>query len=144
MPRVDEGVFHMTDHWIRVHPEQGTRSAKRDESLRSQVPPLREFLRIIVVDERQKAESAAARLAKGEAFSGIAHDLSIDDTAPAGGYIGEMQLSEMQPKLADAAAKLGYGETSGIVDMGNRWTILQRMPRDFKTDAGRLFEEASL
>ncbi|MGO4881022.1 MAG: cytochrome c3 family protein [Bryobacteraceae bacterium] len=143
MPRVDEGVFHMTDHWIRAHPEQESRSAKRDESLRSQVPPLREFLRIIVVDEKPKADSAAARLAKGEAFFDVAHDLSIDDTAPGGGYIGDMQMSEMQPKLASAAAKLGYGETSGILDMGNRWTILQRMPRDFKTDAGRLFEEAS-
>ena len=68
MPRVDQGVFHMTDHWIRVHPEQGVQPAKHDESLRSQVPPLREFLRILVVDEKQKAESAAARLAKGEAF----------------------------------------------------------------------------
>ncbi len=142
MPHVDQGVFRMSDHWIRVHPEQGVKSPKRDEGLRSQGTPLREFLRIIVVDERQKAESAAARLAKGEPFSDVAHDLSIDDTAPAGGYIGEMQLSEMQPKLADAAAKLSYGETSGIVDMGNRWTILQRMPRDFKTDADRFFEEA--
>ncbi len=142
MPRVDEGVFHLTDHWIRVHPEQANPVGKHAESLRTQVPPLREFLRIIVVDERQKAESAAARLAKGEAFSSIAHELSMDDTAPAGGYLGAIQLSEMQPKLADAAAKLGYGETSGIVDMGNRWTILQRMPRDFKMDAGRLFEEA--
>jgi len=143
MPRMDQGVFHMTDHWIRVHPEAGTQSAKRDESLRSQVPPLREFLRIIVVDQRQKAESVAARLAKGEAFSDIAHDLSMDDTAAGGGYVGEMWLSEMEPKLAAAAARLEYGEVSGIVDMGNRWMLLQRMPRDFKTDADALFEQAA-
>lgn len=143
MPRVDQGVFHMTDHWIRVHPESGVPSAKRDESLHSQLPPLREFLRIIVVDEKQKADSAAARLAQGEAFSDVAHDLSIDETAPGGGYIGEMWLSQMEPKLAAAAAKLGYGETSGVVDLGNRWMLLQRMPRDFKTDADGLFEEAT-
>jgi predicted CXXCH cytochrome family protein len=143
MPRVDQGVFHMTDHWIRVHPEQGIPSPKHDDSLRSQVPPLREFLRIIVVDEKQNAESAVARLAKGDAFSDVAHDLSIDDTAPGGGYIGEMWLSQMEPKLAAAAAKLGHGETSGIIDMGNRWMILQRMPRDFKTDADALFEQAA-
>src|ERR1035441_10454386 len=143
MPRVDQGVFHMSDHWIRVHPERGIQSPKRDESLRSQVPPLREFLRIIVVDEQQRAESAAARLAKGDAFFDVAHDLSIDETAPGGGYIGEMWLSEMEPKLAAAGAKLGHGETSGIVDMGNRWMILQRMPRDFKADADDLFERAS-
>lgn len=143
MPRVDQGVFHMTDHWIRVHPEPGTPPAKHDESLRSQVPPLREFLRIIVVDEKQKADSAAARLSQGEAFSDVAHDVSIDETAPGGGYIGEMWLSEMEPKLAAAAAKLRHGETSGMVDLGNRWMLLQRMPRDFKTDADQLFERAS-
>ena len=143
MPRVDVGVFHMSDHWIRVHPEQGVQSPKHDESLRSQVPPLREFLRLIVVDQRQKAESAAARLAQGEVFYDLARDLSIDDTAPGGGYLGEMWLSEMTPKLAAAASQLGHGETSGIIDMGNRWTILQRMPRDFKAEADELFQQAS-
>jgi predicted CXXCH cytochrome family protein len=143
MPRVDQGVFHMTDHWIRVHPEPGTPAAKHDQSLRSQVPPLREFLRIIAVDQEQKANSAAARLSQGEAFADVAHDVSIDETAPGGGYAGEMRLSEMEPKLAAAAAKLGYGETSGIVDLGNRWILLQRMPRDFKTDADDLFARAS-
>lgn len=143
MPQVDQGVFHMTDHWIRVHPEQGPQSAKRDESLRSQIPPLREFLRILVVDEKQKAEGAAARLAKGEAFSDVAKDTSMDNTAPGGGYFGEMWLSEMEPKLADAAAQLRYGESSGIIDLGNRWMMLQRMPRDFKEDADKLFEQAS-
>jgi predicted CXXCH cytochrome family protein len=142
MPRVDQGVFHMTDHWIRVHPEQGIQSAKRDENLRSQIPPLREFLRILVVDEKQKAEGAAARLAKGEAFADVAKDTSMDNTAPGGGYFGEMWLADMEPKLAAAAAQLGYGETSGIIDLGNRWMMLQRMPRDFKEDADKLFEQA--
>src|ERR1022692_4698778 len=70
-------------------------------------------------------------------------DSLVFQTAPGGGYIGEMWLSEMEPKLAAAGAKLGHGETSGIVDMGNRWMILQRMPRDFKADADDLFERAS-
>jgi predicted CXXCH cytochrome family protein len=143
MPQVDQGVFHMTDHWIRVHPERGIPSARHDVTLRSQIPPLREFLRIIVVDQRQKAEDVAARLAKGEEFSDLAHDFSIDDTASGGGYLGEMWLSEMQPKLAGAAAKLRYGEASSIVDVGDRWMLLQRLPRDFKTDADALFEQAS-
>jgi predicted CXXCH cytochrome family protein len=144
MPQVDQGVFHMTDHWIRVHPEQGIQSAKRDPSLRSEIPPLREFLRILVVDEKQKAEGAAARLSKGEAFSDVAKDISMDGTAPGGGYFGEMWLSDMEPNLAAAAVQLGYGESSGIIDLGNRWMMLQRMPRDFKEDADKLFEQASV
>jgi predicted CXXCH cytochrome family protein len=142
MPQVDEGVFHMTDHWIRVHPEQGVSTTKPDESRRSQVVPLREFLRLIVVDERRKAETAATRLGQGEQFYDVARDVSIDESAPGGGYLGEMWLSKMEPRLAAAAAKLRYGETSGVIDMGNRWMILQRMPRDFKTRADSLFERA--
>jgi predicted CXXCH cytochrome family protein len=143
MPRMDQGVFHMRDHWIRVHPEQGIHAAKQDENLRTQVVPLREFLRILVVDQREKVESAVARLAQGADFSDVARDLSIDETAPGGGYVGEMWLAQMEPKLAAAAAKLGHGETSGVIDLGNRWMMLQRMSRDFKEDADKLFEQAS-
>ena len=42
-----------------------------------------------------------------------------------------------------AAAKLGDAETSGIIDMGNHWIILQRMPRDFKLEADQLFQQAT-
>ena len=143
MPPVDQGTFHMTDHWIRVHPEQGIKPPQHDEGLRSQVQPLHEFLRVIVTDESAKAETASRRLATGEAFFDVAHDLSIDATAPGGGYVGEMWLSQMDANLRAAAAKLGYGETSGIVDMGNRWIILQRMPRDFKLEADQLFQQAT-
>ena len=143
MPRVDQGVFHMTDHWIRVHPEQGIHVPAHDPSLRTQMAPLREFLRIMVVPDHEKAQSAAAKIAQGNAFSDVAHDVSIDVTAAGGGYAGEMWLSQMEPKLAAAAARLGYGETSPVVDMGNRWMMLQRMPRDFKVDADALFEQAT-
>ena len=143
MPLVDQGIFHMTDHWIRIHPEAGGTAIKHDPSLRSQIPPLREFLRIIVTDTRPKAESAAQRLAGGEAFFEVAHELSNDASASAGGYLGETWLSQMRPELAAAARTLPYGETSGIVDMVNRWVILQRMPRDFKSEADQFFRQAS-
>ena len=126
-----------------MHPEQGVAPARKDENLRSEVPPLQEFLRIIVTDEKAKAEAAVGRLAKGEAFFDVAHDASMDPTAPGGGYIGETWLSQMDSRLAAAAAKLGYEETSGMVDMGDRWVILQRMPRDFRLEAGQLFDEAT-
>jgi predicted CXXCH cytochrome family protein len=132
MPSVSVGAFHTTDHWIRVHPEQGIEPPQHNEGLRSQVQPLREFLRVIVTDDGAKAETASRRLANGEGFFDVARDLSGDATAPGGGYVGEMWLAQMDPKLRVAAAKLAYRETSGIIDMGNRWIILQRMPRDFK------------
>jgi len=143
MPQVDSGVFRLTDHWIRVHPEPGVAAARKDASLRSEVAPLREFLRIIVTDERAKAEAVVERLAKGEAFFDVAHDVSMDPTAPGGGYIGEAWLAQMDSRLARSAGKLQYEETSGVVDLGDRWAILHRMPRDFKLEASRLFDEAS-
>lgn len=143
MPRVDVGIFHMADHWIRVHPEQGIEAKQHPDELRSHVTPLREFLRILVTDTREKADAASQRLARDGDFSGVAHDLSIDATAPGGGYAGEMWLSQMDPKLAAAAAKLRDGETSGIVDMGGKWIILHRMERGFKLKAAELFDQAA-
>ncbi len=48
MPAVQKGSFHMTDHWIRVHPEQGITTPQHDRSGRSQITPVREFMRLIV------------------------------------------------------------------------------------------------
>ncbi|MGA8596564.1 MAG: tetratricopeptide repeat protein [Bryobacteraceae bacterium] len=143
MPGIDKGSFRMTDHWIRVHPEQGIKAQKTDSGLRSLVPPKREFLRIIVVGDQQKAAQAAARLAHGESFSNVARQVSEDATAPGGGYIGELELAQMDSKLAAAAVQLQYGETSPVVDLGNRFVILYRMARDFKWQADQLFQQAS-
>jgi tetratricopeptide (TPR) repeat protein len=142
MPTVAVGVFHMSDHWIRVHPETGSKTASHGGLPAGGAGPLREFLRIIVADERGKAEAAAQRISGGEAFAKVAHDLSSDATAPGGGYIGETTLADMNPALAEAAAKLAYGETSRVVTDGSRHILLYRMPRDFKEDANRLYKEA--
>ncbi len=143
MPSIQKAAFHMTDHWIRVHPEQKTAVPKDDTALRSQVPPLREFLRLIVVADRNKADAAAKRLASGEPFSKVAHDLSNDPTAPGGGYLGDMELSQLDSKLAAAAARLWYGETSDVINLGDRYVILHRESRDFKWQAEELFHQAS-
>ncbi|MBV8476933.1 MAG: peptidylprolyl isomerase [Acidobacteria bacterium] len=143
MPPIQKGAFLMTDHWIRVHPEQGLRAATHGDKLRSRVEPKREFLRIIVTEDRTKADAAAQRLSSGDSFSKVAHDMSIDPTAPGGGFIGDMDLSQMDAKLAAAAAQLLYGETSPVIDLRNRCIILHRLSRDFKWEANRLFEDAT-
>ncbi len=143
MPSIQKGSFHMTDHWIRVHPEQGVKAVKRDSALKSQVAPLWEFLRLIVVPDQEHANAAAGRLAAGDTFSKVARDLSADPTAPGGGYLGEMELTQMDANLAAAADQLRYGETSGIVNLGDRYVILNRQPRDFKSEANTLFNQAT-
>lgn len=148
MPAVEKDSFLMTDHWIRVHPEQGVLAQKHDaggtdDPLRSHVSPKHEYLRLIVVENRQAADTALQRLTKGEPFSLVAHQVSIDPTAPGGGYIGDMDLSQMDPKLALAAAQLSPGSVSPVIELGNRFLILYRMPRDFKWQANQLFVLAS-
>jgi tetratricopeptide (TPR) repeat protein len=143
MPVTDSDSFRLTDHWIRVPQSPGSKTQTMDESLRSQVAPKREFLRMIVVESDEKASTAIQRLAKGESFSKVAHDLSIDPTAPGGGYVGDMELSDMNPRLAAAAAHLPHGGNSGVIEVGSNRIILYRLPRDFKWEADRLFREAS-
>ena len=142
MPSVPVNGFEVADHWIGVHPEQGVKPEKRNASLRSLVTPKREYLEIIATDDRGKAEAALQRLAAGEPFYDVAHATSIDPTAPAGGYLGDVQLSDMDPHLADAAAQLWYGDSSGILEQGGRYLILHRLPRDFRWQANQLFLEA--
>lgn len=144
MPAVQKGVFRMTDHWIRAHASPAASPASPPPAgSASAVVPLRESLRIIVASDRANAELARARIAKGEPFAAVAHDLSEDPTSPGGGFIGDTLLSDLDPRLAAAAQRLGYGQTSALIDMGGRWMLLARENRGFKFEANRLFEEAS-
>ena len=142
MPSIQVNGFEVADHWIAVHPEQGIAGRKDDAAFRSLVPPRREYLEIIATNERSKAEAAVQRLAAGEPFYNVARRMSLDPSAPAGGYVGDVQLSNIDPVLAQAAAPLWYGETSGIVQPGSRYVILHRLPRDFQWQANQLFLEA--
>ncbi len=144
MPSIQKGSFHMTDHWIRVHPEQGIRANQTPGSdMRSRVVPKAEFLRLIVTADQTTAERAQQDLQEGAAFGKVARELSADPTAPGGGYLGEMELSTMDERLASTAASLQYGATSGIINLGDRYVILHRLSRDFKWEADQAFEQAT-
>jgi tetratricopeptide (TPR) repeat protein len=143
MPKVHLDSFQVADHWIRAIIPAGQKAAQPDESLRSQVVPKREFLRLIMVDDAEKMKAVTRRLSEGESFSTVAHDLSMDASAPGGGYIGDTALSDMDAKLAATVAHLPYGGTSDVIETGNRFVILQRQPRDFRWEADRLFHEAT-
>jgi predicted CXXCH cytochrome family protein len=142
MPTVPSDSFRLTDHWIRVHPEPNAKAGAVDASLRSQVVPKREYLRLIITDSDSAMKAVTDRLARGDAFSSVAHDLSADATAPGGGFIGDTALADMDEKLAAAVAHLPYDGTSEVVQSGDRRIIFQRLPRDFKWDADRLYNEA--
>ncbi len=142
MPSVPVNGFKVADHWIAVHPEQKMNAAKMGAGLRSLVTPQREYLEILGTEDRAKAEGALLRVAGGDSFYDVARENSTESIAAAGGYVGDVRLADMDPRLAEGAARLWYGETSGVIQQGSRFVILHRLPRDFKWQANDLFLQA--
>jgi tetratricopeptide (TPR) repeat protein len=142
MPAVQVDAFRVTDHWIRVQPELAPTQPTQNPAYRTQVIAKREFLRLISVATDEEMKAVTDRLAKGESFGSVAHALSRDQSAPAGGFIGDMALADMDPSLAAAAAHLEKGSDSDVIRVGNARLMLHRLSRDFRWDAGRLFHEA--
>lgn len=142
MPAVQVDAFRVTDHWIRVQPELAPTQPTQNPAYRTQVIAKREFLRLISVATDEEMKAVTDRLAKGESFVSVAHALSRDQSAPAGGFIGDMALADMDPSLAAAAAHLEKGSDSDVIRVGNARLMLHRLSRDFRWDAGRLFHEA--
>jgi tetratricopeptide (TPR) repeat protein len=142
MPAIEMDGLRLVDHVIRVHPEQEQRPVKQGDDLRTQVKPVSEYLRLIAAKTEADAALALDRVSRGDSFYQVARETSIDQTAAIGGYIGRKTLSDLDNRLAEEAARLGYGETSGVIPSEGRWVILQRMPRDFRWDAEQLQHQA--
>jgi Flp pilus assembly protein TadD len=142
MPSVEMGPLHLVDHAIRVHPEQGVPAVTPGAALRTQIRPVSEYLRLIATNSSEAAAAARNRLQSRESFYKVAREASIDPAAPIGGYLGRKTLAELDPKLADEAARLGHGETSAVFESAGRWVILQRLSRDFRLQAEQLERQA--
>jgi Flp pilus assembly protein TadD len=142
MPSVDMGALHLVDHLIRVHPEQKTPAVKRDESLRTQITPVSEYLRLIAENSAEGAASALDRLRGGESFYKAARETSVDHSADIGGFLGRKELAALPPAIAREAARLGYGERSGVIPSDGKWFMIERLPRDFRWEAEQLEKQA--
>lgn len=147
MPAVEMGPLHLVDHWIRVHPEQSVAvspaSSQSPDARGSQIQPVREFLRILVTNSSAAGDQAMLRLEKGADFYTTAKEMSVDPSAPIGGYLGPKWLSQMEAPLSKAAAQLNYGQTSALIHVGTRSIVLQRLPRDFRWQANQVQEQAN-
>jgi hypothetical protein len=143
MPKVHKGAFALVDHWIRVHPQPAGPASATRRPVASRVRPRHLFLKIIVTRSRPEAEAVREELSRGASFFELARKHSIDPSAKAGGFLGEMWVDRMDPVLADAACRLGYGERSEVLESRGRFSLLERLPRDFRWQAIALEEEAS-
>jgi len=143
MPDQTRGAFIMADHWIRVHPEQKIDVAAHNPAWRTKIPPKRLYLRMIVSGDREKASSVRRQLLAGGSFFELARANSIDRaTADNGGYLGDLDRSQLDPALSAAALKLQPGEISNLVESNGKYFTLQRLPRNFREDAAAVFDQA--
>jgi hypothetical protein len=71
-------------------------------------------LQIIVVNSQTEAQSVLNRLQHGESFAALAKQLSKDNTAPDGGFMGEVDPSTLRPEIAGALKGLAPGQITPI------------------------------
>jgi predicted CXXCH cytochrome family protein len=144
MPDVkDRPPFEISDHWIRVHPEQNVPVPKQIPEWRSQRTPERLFLRIIALDEAGKAADIKEKLSDGASFFDLARANSLDrDSALNGGFLGDAVVGQLDPTWSSAAVRLQPGEISGVIDAHGKYFIVQRMPRNFREEAEIHFNKA--
>jgi predicted CXXCH cytochrome family protein len=129
----------VSDHWIRVHPEQHVAVTHHSPAWRSQVTPLHEYLRTISVNDRDKADSLHQQLVAGSSFFDLARANSTERaSAENGGYLGDLEGD----RLPAAALALRPGELSQVTAINGKYVILQRMPRNFREDAETVFNKA--
>ncbi|MGH9695406.1 MAG: tetratricopeptide repeat protein [Bryobacteraceae bacterium] len=137
----DRPPFLIADHWIRVHGQATT--SRQPDAWRSKVTPKHLYLRMIALADRAKADQVRSQLTGGAGFFDLARANSIDrDTAPGGGFLGDLQAARLDPAWSAAALRLQPGELSDVIGGQDRYFILQRLPRTFRDDAGGHFEKA--
>ena len=143
MPDQTLGAFIMADHWIRVHPEQKTPAPAHDPAWRTKIAPKHLYLRIMILDDAEKAAAIRQQLVAGGSFFDLARANSTDrPTAENGGYLGDIEASRLDPAWSAAALKLEPGEISAVITANGRHFILQRAPRNFREDAEAVFNQA--
>jgi tetratricopeptide (TPR) repeat protein len=121
----------------------------------SQFPPIKESasseeipLQVIVVRSAEEAEQILDRLKKGQDFSRLAEEKSIDPTSDAGGYMGKLSLSALRAELRDALKGLGPGQLTTVVHIPSGYAIVKIMAEgngvnDKKADPARNFAMAA-
>ena len=86
-------------------------------------------VQVIVVDTESKAQEVLERLKRGEQFSSVAEEMSIDPNASTGGYVGEVDPASLRPELRGAVESLKLGEVSGVLKVPTGFVILKLLGR---------------
>ncbi len=80
----------------------------------------------ILVEKESTAKEVLAKLQKGESFTKLAEQYSIDGTRKRGGDLGSFGRGAMVKEFEKAAFDLKKGEISGIVKTQFGYHIIKR------------------
>ncbi|HVO11710.1 MAG TPA: sulfatase-like hydrolase/transferase [Vicinamibacteria bacterium] len=83
-------------------------------------------LRLIRVASRPQAEELLRQLAAGARFEDLARSVSVDASAPQGGDLGVVLLSDLAPPLRAAAEALPPDGVSGVIEIPGGYALLRR------------------
>src|SRR5208282_5915686 len=84
-------------------------------------------LQLIVVRSPEEAQEVIERLNKGEDFSKLAKEKSIDPTAEVGGFMGQFAPGTLRAELRDALKGVGAGQFTPVVHIPSGYAILKIM-----------------
>lgn len=98
---------------------------------------------MILTKKKKDAEAALARLAAGEEFPALAHELSIDENSGAfGGDLGFFTKTEMKERFGKSVFDLQVGEvTEKPVKTADGWAVIR--VTDFNDSGVKSFDEVS-
>lgn len=137
------GAFVIAEHWIRVNPDQKLKVPARLPAWRTTVTPRRLFLRMIVLNGKDKAAAIRQQIVSGDSFFELARTNSTERASGEnGGYLGDLDAGKLDPAWSAAALKLQPGDLSDVVEANGKYVILQRMPRNFREEAEAVFNKA--
>ena len=102
--------------------------ARRQAAPRAPAAPLAGsvHLRLLRVGDRSQAEAAARRAASGEDFAALARAVSEDPSSARGGDLGFVVPAELAEPLRTAAAALGPGQLSPVLETAAGYVVLKR------------------
>jgi len=92
----------------------------------------------------QKASEVLNQLNAGVPFDKLAREYSIARSAADGGYVGEVNLSALQPEIQAALRGLVPGEVSGIIDTLSGYMIVKLVPVGAAVEMGQMAYETKL
>jgi len=127
-----EGVG-VSEKSLRTYIRNFLLTQKLQEEIVKEVPQLVEqvWARHILVETEDDAEDVINRLNKGEDWSIVAEEVSLDDSNKSmGGDLGWFPRGNMVAEFEDVAFNLEIGETSDPVQTQFGWHIIQVIGKD--------------